>query len=62
MYKKKKVSLWLKSTHSGHNTKKNLTPPKKWHLGMGGGGVGGVKIENSMGDNFVSQNDDFTRG
>ena len=37
------------------------THPKKWHLGKGGG-VQGSKSKNSLGDNFVSQNDAFRKG
>ena len=45
-----------------------LTPPpptslktsKKWV--SSGGGLGGVRTKNSLGDAFIGQNNDFTRG
>ena len=47
------------------------TPPPPPHLPQnlkkvgfkwGGGGVGGVRTKNSLGDAFIGQNNDFTRG
>ena len=50
------------STHSAGYTPMTSTPtPKKWYLGTGGG-VGGFKIETSLGDIFVSHDDGFTKG
>ena len=49
---------------SGNNMQRTDPPtprPKNLYPGNWGGGGRGVKIEKSIGGQFVSQNDDFTR-
>ena len=38
----------------------SLKTSKKWV--SSGGGLGGVRTKNSLGDAFIGQNNDFTRG
>ena len=37
-------------------------PPQKMGFQVGGGGSRGVHTKNSLGDAFIGQNNDFTRG
>ena len=39
-----------------------LTPPPPLKSGFQVGGSGGVRTKNSLGDAFIGQNNDFTRG
>ena len=67
IYKKKVLQDLGPNPHTAAAIRKEVltppppTPPPKGTPGYGGGGEG-VKIENSLGDHFLSQNYDFTRG
>ena len=62
IYKKKVVQDPGPNPHTAAAIRKEMLPPpppqKEGYLGRG---VRGSKSENSSGDHFLSQNDDFTR-
>ena len=63
MYKKKAVqSLGPNQRTASAIRKKVLTSPSSPKSGTQVAGPGGVKLKICIGDHFVSQNDDFTRG
>ena len=73
MYKKKVVQDPGPNPHTAAAIRKEVltrlppphthpTPPHPHKRGPGYGGGGGSKTKNSLGDHFLSQNEDFTRG